>query len=217
MNEDKPKLFRILWFPVLFVSTICCIKLLEISLHYSISRWGILPQTIDGLKGILAAPLIHSDFEHVFSNSIPLLVLSSALFYFYNEIRFRVFFLIYFIHGIWLWSFGRESYHIGASGLVYGLAAFIFFSGVLRRNLNLMALSLLTIFLYGSFVWGVLPYYLPEPNISWESHLSGAMAGIILAWFYRTEGPQRKVFEWEQNDDNDDEIEFIEEEEEENK
>lgn len=215
MNEEKPKLILVLWFPLLFVMFITSIKLYELYMHVSFSDWGILPKTPEGLKGIITAPLLHSDLKHLFSNSVPLLVLTTALVYFYKEIKFKVFFLIYFMHGLWLWSFGRHSYHLGASGIIYGLAAFIFFSGLLRKHINLMALSLLTIFLYGSFVWGVTPFYLKDPNISWESHLAGMLAGSILAWFYRKEGPQRKVYDWEneeEDEEEDDELKMKNEE-----
>ena len=116
------------------------------------------------------------------------------LFYFYKKIGVQIFLWLYFTTGIWLWAIGRPSFHIGASGLVYALASFIFFSGLIKKHTKLSAASLLVIFLYGSMIWGVLPIY---KGVSWEGHLSGFLAGILLAIFYRNEGPKPKKYQWE--------------------
>lgn len=163
---------------------------------------GIMPLKVSGLVGILTAPLIHENYSHLAANSIPLLVLGISLFFFYNEIAYKVFFLIYIITNIWVWSFARDAYHIGASGVVYGLAAFLFVSGFLRRHSQLKAISFLVVFFYGGIVWGVFPHFFPDKNISWESHLSGIISGVILAWFFRSEGPQRPIYDWENEEDN---------------
>jgi membrane associated rhomboid family serine protease len=130
-----------------------------------------------------------------------MLILGATLIYFYRELAWKVFILSWLLSGFWLWIIGRENYHIGASGVLYGLITFLFFSGVLRRHTGLMALSLLVVFLYGSLIWGIFPLF---RIISWESHLCGSIAGILLAVVYRKEGPQRKVYEWEFEDENDD-------------
>jgi membrane associated rhomboid family serine protease len=136
------------------------------------------------------------------------LVLGSALFYFYRDIAPRILILIWLFTGFWVWVGARESYHIGASGVVYGLAAFILVSGILRRHTGLMAMALVVVFLYGSLIWGIFPEFFPNENISWESHLFGLIAGISLAFYYRKEGPQRKKYSWEleenENDWNED-------------
>ena len=99
--------------------------------------------------------------------------------------------------GVWMWIAARDGNHIGFSGVIYALAAFIFFSGLFRRYYRLMALSGIVVFLYGSMIWGVLPI---QPSISWEGHLFGAIAGIILAFYYRQQGPQRPKYSWEFDD-----------------
>jgi len=157
-------------------------------------RYGLFPLKIKGLLGILTSPLIHADFKHLADNSVPLFFLSLAIFYFYREIAYKIFFIIYFVSGILVWFVGREAYHIGASGLIYGFASFLFVSGVLRKNVSLLAISLLVTFLYGSLVWGILPY---DYKISWESHLMGAVTGIVLAVLYRDKGPEREKYSWE--------------------
>ena len=158
--------------------------------------YGVYPRKVSGLIGILTSSLIHGNenLHHIIDNSIPLFFLSLAVFYFYNKVAYRVFFLIYFCTGIAVWFFARSAYHIGASGLIYGLASFLFFSGVIRQNINLLAISLLVVFLYGSMVWGIFPY---DINVSWEAHFFGAVTGLILSFRYRKEGPQIREYKWE--------------------
>jgi membrane associated rhomboid family serine protease len=200
--EEKKHFVNSLVFPVFFLVLIWLSKILEISMEWSFVQGGVYPRHINGLPGIIASPLIHSDWKHLVDNSVPILVLNLALFYFYKEICYKIFFLIYLISGILLWCIGREAYHIGASGLIYGLAAFLFLSGVIRRVRSLMAISLLVVFWYGSLVWGLLPY---DYKVSWEAHLTGAIAGVILAIIYRDQGPDPEVKKWdeEENDDDD--------------
>lgn len=194
-KEEKEKILRSILFPLLFVILLWLVKLVEIGFALNFTRWGLYPRAWEGLAGVITSPLIHGSFNHLLSNSIPLLVLGSITFYFYRPLAFTVFFWVYLMSGLWVWAAGREAYHIGASGLVYGFVTFLFFSGIFRRAKELLILSLLVTFLYGSLIWGIFPF---EPEISWESHLLGSLAGIITAWYYRHEGPQQKKFEWEE-------------------
>ncbi len=188
-------------FPLAFVLALWLVKSISLLFNWEIYQYGIYPQELSGLKGIFFSPFIHGSLSHLTSNSIPLLVLGSALFYFYREVAPRVVIASILITGIWVWVIARESYHIGASGVVYSLAAFLFVSGILRRHPRLMALSLLVAFLYGGLVWGIFPI---KDHISWESHLMGLIAGVILALFYRGYGPQRPVYSWELEGEDDD-------------
>lgn len=158
--------------------------------NWNLNFLGVRPRTIDGLRGILLSPFIHSGWKHLFSNITAFMVLSVAFFYFYREIAYKVFGMIYFMSGILLWCGGREAWHIGASGLIYGLASFLFISGVIRKHIPLMAVSLIVVFLYGSLFWGMLPLSY-EMEHSWEGHLWGFVAGFINALMFRHEGPQR--------------------------
>ena len=198
MKEGRKRLLLSMVFPLFFLLILWLIKISETILHKQFVFLGIYPQKAKGLIGILTAPLIHSDFQHLIANSIPLLILGTGLFYFYSKIAYKVFFLSYFIANIWIWIGARQAYHIGASGLVYSFAAFLFVSGVIRKNVKLMAISLLVVFLYGSMIWGLLPL---QPHISWESHLMGAIAGAVLAFYYRDKGPTRKIYSWELEDE----------------
>ena len=170
------------------------VKLIEYNFGLSFAHYGVFPQSFSGLKGILFSPFIHKDFSHLINNSYPVLILGGMLFSFYKKIAPQLFVWLFFIAGFWLWVIGRPSFHIGASGIIYALASFLFVSGIIRKNPRLSAISMLIIFLYGSLIWGLLPT--KEP-ISWEGHLAGFLAGVVVAVFYRKEGPKRKKYQWE--------------------
>lgn len=173
--------------------------------NYNFSKLGILPREVSGLLGIITSVFIHGDIGHIASNTLPLIVLGMMLFYFYKKIAKASFVWIWLVSGIWLWIGGRNNanyptYHIGASTLIYGLATFLFFSGVFRKHLRLMVVSALVVFLYGSIMWGIFPL---KTEISWEGHLFGALAGILVAYNYRKEGPQPRVYVWDEEEDDD--------------
>lgn len=189
MNEKKQFILSLV-FPGFFLFLLWFFKFIEFGLDTNLAYLGIYPLKLKGLIGIITAPLIHADLNHLFNNSLPVFFLSLALFYFYREVSYQVFFLSYLSTGVLVWIVGREAYHIGASGIIYSLAAFLFVSGVLRKNRKLLAISLLVIFLYGSMIWGLFPY---DYKISWESHLMGAISGVVLAFIYREYGPQSDI------------------------
>ena len=197
LAADKKLLLNSLIFPGIFLVIIWVVKFAELAFGTSFAFLGVYPREFFGLPGIIFSPLIHGDFEHLYANSAPILILMTTLFYFYRKIAFKIFFLIYIFTGIWVWIAARESYHIGASGLIYGLVAFLFISGILRKSPQLMAITLLVAFLYGGIIWGIVPDFYPEKNISWESHLLGLVAGALLAIYFRNIGPQRKKYSWD--------------------
>ncbi len=182
MQNEKKKIIYSLIFPLFFLLIIWFIKITEYLYDFQLYKYGIYPLRTENLIGIIFSPLIHGDFDHLMSNSIPFLILASALFYFYKNFAFLVFWLIYFVSGLWVWVAAESgAYHIGASGVVYGLASFLVFSGLIHKNKSLTAVSFIIIFIYGSMIWGVLPI---KKGISWESHLFGGITGFILAlWF----------------------------------
>src|SRR4030042_6279225 len=153
----KKKMLLSMFIPGVFVFVMWLVKIIEILFDLDLSNLGIYPLTVKGLQGIIFSPFIHSDFNHLFSNSLPLFFLGTALFYFYNEIAIKVYLWSYFLTGLFVWLAGKDAWHIGASGLIYGLASFLFFSGIIRKYFRLVALSLLIVFLYGSMVWGIFP------------------------------------------------------------
>lgn len=178
------------------------------SLHWN--DWGIQPHTLKGMAGIVFSPLLHGNPEHLFSNTTPFFIAAFLLFHFYPVQRWRILGLMWFFSGFSVWLYARPlSNHIGASGLVYGLVAFLFASAVIKQNPKLLAGSLILVLLYGSMVWGVFPHIHTDPNvrISWEGHLSGALSGIILAWIFRKDGPVNPVYFADEEDDNEDDPE----------
>ncbi len=181
----------------LFVIVCWLIKLSENYFHFSFAGYGIFPKSFAGLPGILFAPFIHSDYNHLLSNTVPLILFGLSIIYFYPKSSVWIFSIIYLITGLSVWLFGREAFHIGASGLIYGFAAFLFFSGVIRRDARSTALALLFVFLYGGMVWGVLP---ADFKISWEAHLFGGLTGFVCAIIFRKWDPQKK-YDWEDEDD----------------
>ena len=184
-----------------FVLLIWIVALLDWGLGLDLTRFGVRPGSLSGLPGVLVAPLLHEDFPHLISNSLPLLVLATGMLYLYPQSSFKVIPAVYLGPGFAVWLFGRPTLHIGASGLIYGLAMYILVSGVIRRDTRAVSASMLVFFLYGTLVWGFLPH---KPSISWETHLIAALIGLVLAVFFRRiDVPLRKRYDWE-NEPHDD-------------
>ena len=161
-------------------------------------RFGLRPGSIPGLVGIVTAPLLHANFQHILSNTFPLFLSLTAILYLYPRASVRVIPLIWLGSGALAWFIGRPTLHIGASGMIYGLLAYVFVSGIIRRDMRSVSVSLLVGFLYGSMVWGVLPI---RPHMSWEMHLSGAVFGVLLAFVFRKWDRTPLVrYSWEDDD-----------------
>ena len=171
--------------PVAYVVSIWLIYVVEILFNLNFNKFGVFPRTLEGFRGVFLTHFIHSDTSHLFNNSIPLFVLLCSLFYFYKEVAYKVLLIGGFFTGFLTWIIARDSYHIGASGIVYLLFSFVFFSGIIRKHYRLVALSLIIIFLYGSMIWYVLPI---KEGMSWEGHLSGFVTGLVLAFIHRKKG-----------------------------
>jgi len=205
MKEERRKLINAVFVPLVLLVVMWLLKIVEVVFDIELAFLGVHPLSLNGLHGILLSPFIHGDFEHLMANTVPFLVLGTALVYFYRGISIRVLLGIWLLSGIWTWFGGRDSWHIGASGIIYGLSSFLFFSGVIRKDSRLSALALIVAFLYGSLIWGVFPDFLPKKNISWEGHLGGFVAGIVMAVYYRNSGPKPKKYSWDFEEDDDDE------------
>lgn len=201
MQKDILNIISSAVFPFIILIALWIVGIYQYFSNEELMYYGIYPLKTTALKGIITHIFIHANMAHLISNSFPLFFLMWCLFYFYKPLAWIVFIVIYISTGLWLWLFGREAWHIGASGIIYGLASFLFTSGVLRKEKKLMALSLLIIFLYGSMVWGIFPI---QPNISWEAHLLGLIAGIVVAIYYKKQGPQPPKPQWEDDDDDND-------------
>ena len=173
-------------------------------LRFNFSLLGIYPRQWIGLSGVVFSPFVHGSFSHLISNTVPLLILITLLFYFYNQIAFKSLIYLWLLSGFFTWIIGRNSYHVGASGLIFALVFFLFFSGLFRKYIPLVAVSMVVAFAYGSTVWSIFPIteYI-DVSLSWEGHLSGAIAGFIVALIFRNQGPQKPETFWneEENDE----------------
>ncbi|MGY5848178.1 rhomboid family intramembrane serine protease [Salegentibacter sp. HM20] len=196
MKQQPQFLFTtgVVGYPILFVLAIWLVFWFEVRFGVSLNNYGVRPREIFGLRGIVFSPFIHSGLKHLFNNSIPLLVLSMALFYFYRRISWKVLLVGLVLTGVLTWLIGRPANHIGASGIIYMLAAFLFFKGVFSKHYRLVALSLIVVFLYGGMLWYVTPI---DPQISWEGHLSGLISGFALSLFFRNSIAKTPKYDWE--------------------
>lgn len=193
-------------YPLLFVLTIWIVYWFEVRFGFDFNFLGVYPRTLSGLRGIVFSPLIHGDLTHLWHNTLPLLILSAALFFFYAKNAWKVLGWGLLCTGILTWFIGRPANHIGASGIIYMLFGFLFFKGILAKHFRLIALSFVVVFIYGSMVWYVAPI---DPKISWEGHLSGLLTGIALAFTIRKGIAIPKKYIWESPEYNPEEDEFL--------
>jgi membrane associated rhomboid family serine protease len=192
--------------PLIFVLLMWMVFWAEIRFNWDFNFLGINPRKVTGLPGIVLGPFIHSNLKHLFNNSIPLLVLSTSLFYFYRNLRWKVLIYGVLLSGLVTWLIGRPAVHIGASGVVYMLAAFLFFKGIFSKQYQLTALSLVVVFLYGGLLWYLLPI---DPKISWEGHLSGFGIGLVFAFFFKEIPIETKKYDWEKDSYRPEEDDFL--------
>lgn len=194
MTDEKRELKRAAIYSVLLTALPWVVHVVGVAFSLRLKQYGLQPLEMRGLIGILTMPLLHADWNHLISNTPALLVLVFGLFLFYKRKAWRILFGLYILSGFLTWLMGRSSTHIGASGLVYALAAFHFLSGVIKKVPRQRAFALLVAFLYGGFVWAFFPTLYRGTSISWEGHLSGLLSGIILAFYFLHEGPAPPVY-----------------------
>lgn len=192
--------------PLFFTFVLWAVYWFELRFGFDFTSAGILPRTFSGLKGVIFSPFIHGSVTHLYNNTLPLFILLAALLYFYASISAKVLFYGGLLSGLLTWSFAREAYHIGASGLIYVLVSFIFFKGIVTRYYRLIALSLIVVFLYGSLLWYVFPI---DDTISWEGHLSGFLTGLLLAILCRQKFPKPEKYRWEEPAFNEEDDSFL--------
>jgi membrane associated rhomboid family serine protease len=197
---------RVIIYPLMMVLLIWIVFWYQVEVDYGIKSFGIRPQKIEGLLGIFTSPFLHGDIDHLYNNSIPLLVLSLALFYFYNKIAWKVILYGIVLSGLLTWIIGSGGNHIGASGLIYVLVSFIFFKGIFAKHYRLIALSLIIIFLYGSMIWYVFPV---KEGMSWEGHLGGLITGLLFALIFRKQIAKPERYKWEQPEYNEEDDPFM--------
>ena len=189
-------------FSGLFVLLMWFVYCVEVQADLDFGFLGVYPREVSGLIGIITSPFVHGDINHLISNSLPMFMLIAMVYFFYRPVFYKVMGYGWLITGFWVWVAARPSYHIGASGLIYMLAAFLFWSGFLRKSYRHMSVSLMIVFLYGSLIWGVFPF---DWKISWESHLLGGVSGTMLGFYYRKVVVfRKKKYSWEVEDETED-------------
>jgi len=175
-----PKAFKV---ALIFIGVLWSVFLLDNILPFvRLNNYGIHPRDVAHLTGIFTSIFLHGDLSHLISNTLPLLLATTALFGNYPKIAQKVFIYSLLITGLLVWSFARSANHIGASGLLYCVLSFIFISGFIRKDMQSVGISIVIAFLYGSLVFGIIPN---KEHVSWESHLFGMLSGAFLAWIYR--------------------------------
>jgi membrane associated rhomboid family serine protease len=201
--KSHPRLFYALFFTTTFLLIIWGVYFINIIYELGLTSLGNRPRELRGIKGIVTFPFLHGSLSHIWNNTASFFVLNGLLFYFYRSLAIRVWVISFFSTGVLLWLFGGGGNHIGASGMVYALASFLFLSGIIRKNLLLLRITLLVVFLYGGMVWLMLPI---KEHVSWEGHLSGAFSGAILAFYYRKMGPKNHIYKYELTESDDEDL-----------
>lgn len=213
LNFERKRFWLSMAIPSILLFILWLFAFLQNQFGVNMNQYGIVPLNLKGLIGVLASPFLHADYKHLWSNTIPLWVLLTALFYYYPKVAWQTLCIIWIGEGLFVWLFARSGNHIGASGVVYGLASFHFVQGFLQRNTALLAFMFLEIFLFGGMVWGIFPEFFPEKNISWESHLFGLIIGVILALIYRHDGPPVVLQSWEMEPEEETSDDYLEKQE----
>jgi len=201
-QEEKYDIIVAIICPLAFVVLLWAIYFIGNASEFNMALLGIHPLDFKSLTGILTSPLIHADFEHLSSNSISFFVIGFGFCFLYRRKSIPIFLFIYFTSGLWGWFFARGGFHIGASGLVYGMFFFLVTSAIIKREKRTMAFAMLITFLYGAIVWGFFPVFFPHKNISWEIHTTGTIAGIVAAFYFRKDGPQKEIPQEEEEEEN---------------
>lgn len=196
---SKRELLHAIFIPILIGLMMILSFIMEKGMDWNFHTSALFPRRLHSLWGIFTIVFIHADLEHLLNNLLSFLILGTFLFHFYRQIAWPVLWISYLLSGLLLWIIGRESWHIGASGLIYSIAFFLFLSGLIRKYAPLMAISFVVVLLYGGMVWHLFPWQIADP-VSWEGHLSGGIVGSVLSLLYRNKGPQKPEVVWEEEE-----------------
>lgn len=198
MIEEKFSWSSLLKVPLLVAAAVCLVSVPDLLGFVEWKQYALRPRHWEQWYGIFTAPFLHGSWEHLGSNLPPLFFLTLGIRWFYPSIFLPVMLTSFVAPGLWGFLAAGDGLHLGASGVVYALAFFMFFSGIFRKEIKALTLALIVAFFYGGMVWGILP---DQPGISWESHAFGGLAGIILAWYFRKKDLPAKKYSWEDEED----------------
>lgn len=181
-KEEENSRFAFSFLPgLLFVSLLWLIRLLSYLTEANLTWLGVFPRNFFGLIGVVTSPLIHADLSHLLSNTFPFVLLSGFILFQHRKTGADVLIFVYVFSGILTWFIGRQAYHVGASGVIYGMAGYLLFMGFFGRDRGSLAVSLAVLFLYSGLFYGLFP---GEERVSWEGHIAGFLAGFGAAVVY---------------------------------
>lgn len=172
-------------FAAKFVGLLWCIQILNRLLGYRLCVLGIHPRTVYGFVGIFFAPFLHANFNHLFFNSIPLLVLLDLVLLHGIRTFYIVTFSIILLSGLGIWSLGKKGVHIGASSLVMGYFGYLLADAYFQWNATTIILAVVCLYYFGGLILALFPDA-TRKNISWEGHVFGCLAGVFVAYYYPT-------------------------------
>lgn len=184
MKENLKLLKTSLSYSFFIILILWIVKIIGFIFGTDFHTLGIFPRSLFGLFGVITSPFLHGDFQHLIANTLPFLILSTILFFFYKRKSVLIFILLWITSGLLTWIIGRSSWHIGMSSVIYAIASFLIFGGFFSKKVLLIVVSLVVIFAYSGLIFGIFP---TESRISWEGHLSGAIAGFFWAYIMRKE------------------------------
>lgn len=183
-----------------FTSVLWISWLLDVTLHLDLPQYGIIPRSIVGLRGIVFSAFIHDNTSiwHLMSNTLPFMVLFFVLISAYRQLAVVVLVGIHLLSGFLVWMYAPVyTIHIGISGIIYGIAAFLVGSGMFRRNIKSIGIAVFVSILYGGMAEG----FVSQPGVSWQSHVFGAMVGLMLSFVLRHYHEAPPEFEIEEPED----------------
>ena len=189
MKLEIQKILLAFALPLLLLFILYTLRTMESVMNWDFITWGIYPKETKGIMGILTSPLIHADWGNIYLRTLFLFFFSLwCLLYFYRDLGIGILFFIWIVSGILTFIIGKPGWHIGASSIIYSLAFFLFFSGILRKHVPLVALSLLVTFLYGSLVWNMFPQF-ASSTTSWGGTLGGRSGRNSRSYIVQTQRP----------------------------
>ncbi|MRK01795.1 MULTISPECIES: rhomboid family intramembrane serine protease [Aeromicrobium] len=172
-----------------YVVLLYAVEIIDVATSERLERNGVHPRSLEGLDGIVFAPLLHDDWAHLIGNTAPLLVLGFLIGLSGVRTWLQVTAIVWVVGGVGVWFLGDSgTNHVGASGVVFGWLTYLIVRGVFNRSLGQIVVGLGVLVIYGSVLWGVLP---GRPGVSWEGHLCGAAGGALAAWLLAERSTRR--------------------------
>ena len=194
-TRDRRRVRRAFFGSVAAVALLTVVYLLQGS--FDATAWAVAPHSLAGLRGVLGAPLLHGSWDHLVSNAFALLLLGTLAGSVYPKATVRAIPIAWMASGLGAWWLGDVgTHHLGASGVVQGLAYLVVVLGLLRRDRASMAAAMIALTFSGGMLVAVLPH---DPGVSWQSHLGGAIGGVVSAVLFRHADPPapRQRYSWE--------------------